>query len=312
MMTDAAPFHADLVPEAPEGGRAVWLRTADGVRLRAVIWPREGARGTVFILQGRSEYIEKYAPLAAELARAGLASVSLDWRGQGLSDRLSVRPMMGHVDRFADYQTDLGALLSTAEAEGLPRPFHLFSHSMGGAIALRALHGGFPAAQSVFSAPMWGIHFAPALVPVAWSVAVAAPPLRAGQRYVPTTGPKTYVAHAPFEGNTLTSDPAQYGLMRDQVLARPELGLGGPSITWLREALFECRALVRRPPPSARALTGLGGREQVVDPRPVRSVMGRWSGGELKVLPEARHELLMEREDLRRDFLQAALDRLAG
>jgi lysophospholipase len=310
-MTEA-PFFHDLVPDRPEQGRTAWLRTADGIRLRAVAWPVDGARGTVFILHGRSEYIEKYAPLAAEFARAGLASVTIDWRGQGLSDRHTRQPMMGHVAGFADYQTDLQALAAHATDLKLPKPWHVFSHSMGGAIALRALLSGFPAKTAVFSAPMWGISFAPGLRPVAWTLTYAAKPLRADQRFALSTGPTTYVATAPFAGNSLTRDETMFELMRRQVTTRPELALGGPSMGWLREALRECRALARSAPPDLPALTGLGLAERVVDPRPVHAVMARWQKGRLMLVPDAEHELVMERDSARRAFLDAALDRIAG
>ena len=60
-----APFHADLA-DGPPGGRAVWLRTADEVRIRAGLW-RGGDKGTVFLLPGRTEYIEKYGRAAGDL-----------------------------------------------------------------------------------------------------------------------------------------------------------------------------------------------------------------------------------------------------
>ena len=55
-MSGAAPFYAD-VADGPPGGRAVWLHAADGVRLRAGLWPLQGARGTVLLLPGRTEYV---------------------------------------------------------------------------------------------------------------------------------------------------------------------------------------------------------------------------------------------------------------
>jgi len=57
--------------EGPEGGYALWLTADDGVRLRAVHWPKEGARGTVLLMPGRTEYCEKYGRTASELAARG-------------------------------------------------------------------------------------------------------------------------------------------------------------------------------------------------------------------------------------------------
>ena len=84
---------------------------------------------------------------------------------------------MSDVSR--DYQRDVAAVMALARAEALARPpFHLVSHSMGGAIGLRALHDGLPVRAAVFSAPMWGIRMHPALRPLAWALATL---LRAGR-----------------------------------------------------------------------------------------------------------------------------------
>ena len=46
---------------APPGATEENVYTADGVRLRAVRWaPSGAARGTVSILGGRGEFVEKY------------------------------------------------------------------------------------------------------------------------------------------------------------------------------------------------------------------------------------------------------------
>lgn len=87
MQLDPAPLYTDIAP-GPEGGQAHWAETSDGKRIRLGHWPCAGARGTVLLFPGRTEYIEKYGLCAADFARRGLATMAIDWRGQGLSDRL--------------------------------------------------------------------------------------------------------------------------------------------------------------------------------------------------------------------------------
>ena len=70
----AAPFFADLA-DGPPGGRAVWLRTEDGVRIRVGLW-RGGEKGTVVLLPGRTEYIEKYGRAGLRVA-LGLEAVEV-------------------------------------------------------------------------------------------------------------------------------------------------------------------------------------------------------------------------------------------
>ena len=128
MLADA-PLHADLA-EGPPGGRAFWLTASDGVRIRIGHWPgAEGpAGGTVFMFPGRTEYVEKYGRLAGDLRARGFGTVAVDWRGQGLADRLLPDPLVGHVARFSDYQHDVRAVVAAAETLALPKPWFLLAH----------------------------------------------------------------------------------------------------------------------------------------------------------------------------------------
>ncbi|WP_127901494.1 alpha/beta fold hydrolase [Solirhodobacter olei] len=297
---EAAPLHAALA-DGPPGGAAYWLTTADRVRIRIGVWP-EGEKGTVLLFPGRTEYVEKYGRAAVDFRARGYATVVIDWRGQGLADRSLKDRNVGHVDHFSDFQKDVAAVLAAAGTLGLPRPFFLVSHSMGGAIALRSLIEGLPVAAAVFSAPMWGLLLAPATRPVAWVLAKASRTLGFSHRYAPSTGPVTYVASAPHADNVLTTDEPMWDYMKAQVTGAPDLALGGPSLNWLHEALDECRRLRALPSPAVPTLTALGSNERVVDAAPIHERMARWPGGRLEVVPGAEHEIMMERPETRDRF----------
>lgn len=290
--------------DAPSEARSLWWAAPDGVSLRVTLLAL-GERGTVLLFPGRTEYAEKYGPLAAWLRGRGFSVATVDWRGQGLSARLLPDAEVGHVAAFADYQRDVAALGEAADALGLPGPRHLLAHSMGGAIGLRALLEGLPVASAAFSAPMWGIVMATGLRPVARALSWASRPLGLGSRYAPGTGPARYVDAAPFEGNLLTNDREAYAWMRRQVTGHPELALGGPSLQWLHEALVEEVALFGRPSPAVPCLCGLGSEEGIVSATVIRERMGRWPGGRLLEVAGARHELMMEAGPMRDAFLGA-------
>ena len=303
-MTQApAPLFQD-VAGGPPGGAACWADTADGVRIRIGIWPAQATeRGTVLLFPGRTEYIEKYGALAGELARRGFGTLAVDWRGQGLAQRLLDDRRIGHVRRFRDYQHDVAAVLGVARAQGLAQPFHLLAHSMGGCIGLRAALDGLPVQSCAFTGPMWGIALSPAMRALARVMAAAAPPLGLGGRLTPNSAPENYVQVQGFNDNLLTTDPDMYAMMQDQLAAHPELGLGGPSLLWLREALGECRALARRPSPALPCITFLGGNERIVDSNAVRTRMAAWPGGTLDEIAGAEHEVLMETPAIRAHML---------
>ncbi len=302
---ETAPLFNDIA-EGPDGGRAFWTRTDDGVRLRLGHWPGHSDKGTVLLLPGRTEYIEKYGRAASELARRGYGTFSIDWRGQGLADRLNNDPMLGHVDDFAEYQRDVDALVSAARELGLPNPWFLIGHSMGGCIGLRALHRGVPVQAVAFSGPMWGIAMSPVMRPVAMLMASIMDKLGKGARYAPTTDGETYVLAAPFKDNQLTTDREMWDYMVRQARAHPELTLAGPSLSWFNAALKECAALVDMPPPATPAHSFLGGNERIVDPRPVHALMKRWPNGKLEIVPGAEHEIIMEKPQIRARFFAAA------
>lgn len=307
-MNEAAPFHHD-VAGGPEFARAIWARASDDLRLRLGIWP-EGTRGTVILMPGRTEFIEKYGLTAGRLHGLGYASIAIDWRGQGLSDRHMADRRIGDVADFEEYQRDAEVLLTTARTLGLPEPWHILAHSMGGCIALRALINGlqdrFPVRSAAFSAPMWGISIPLHERPSAWILAHWAVAFDRWQRVTPKTTLMNYVQVAPFKGNQLTSDSDMYDHLRNMTTHHPELALGGPSLRWLLRALQETRALSRLPSPSIPALTFIGSDERVVESSRIRRRMAKWPEGRLHRLLRARHELLMEKPAIR-DTIYAAL-----
>ena len=67
----------------PPGARVIPVPTADGLTLRAAIWEptTPETRGTVCLLQGRAEFIEKYFEVVGELLGSGFAVATFDWRG---------------------------------------------------------------------------------------------------------------------------------------------------------------------------------------------------------------------------------------
>ena len=293
-----APLYPDLA-EGPDAGAAHWLRTTDNHQIRVGHWVSDADRGTVLLFPGRTEYIEKYGRAAGEFRARGYATITVDWRGQGLSERMLPARATGHIDSFADYQKDVAAMLTHARDLGLPRPFYLVAHSMGGAIGLRALIEGLPVRAAMFSAPMWGIQMSATLRPAAWTMAVLARKLGFDGRMAPGQTVESYVSRMTLETNELTSDPEMFDYMIRQLTEAPDLGLGGPSLRWLYEALTEARRLARLTSPRTPCLTFLGGRESIVDPDRIAARMDRWPGGTLERIDGAKHEVMMEDPETR-------------
>lgn len=290
-----APLYDEL-DRVPQGGQAVWRTAADGTRIRTAVWHGSGDK-TVLIFPGRTEFIEKYGDVIARLLDRGYSVAIIDWRGQGLSDRHPNKRDMGWVKEFSEYQLDVAELLGTVKDAGLPDPYALIAHSMGGAIGLRALLDGLPVEKAIFSGPMWGIHVEPKMRIAAAIVAGIGPSLGFGEKFVPSGSGDYYTLTEPFEGNVLTNDRDQFDAMTRQLQAHPELGLGSPSIRWFSRARTETSALVSKAPAKHDCLCLLGTDEAIVSVPAIHTVMAKWPNGKLVEVPNAHHEVLMEGRD---------------
>ncbi|MGV6840206.1 MAG: alpha/beta hydrolase [Planktomarina sp.] len=289
-----APLYLDLA-DAPKSGKAHWVHANDGVRLRVAHWkPRGKAVGTILLAPGRTEVIEKYGRVIRQLTRRKLAVVTIDFRGQGLSDRLQPNRFIGHIGKFTDYQKDVDALRRYTDALDLPGPRFVIAHSMGGCIMLRALIEGLKVEKAVFAGPMWGIHLPPPVRALAWGVSILLgyTPLRG--KVAPGTTETAYLEVDPYETNPLTRHEPTHTYMRAQVRKVTDLATGGPSIAWVGEALREMRRLAAMPAPNVPALTFVGTAERIVDPKRIGAKMVQWPGGRMESIQGAKHEIMME------------------
>ena len=305
-----APFHAG-VADGPDGGRAYWLTTSDGVRIRIGVWSG-GAKGTVLLFPGRTEFIEKYGAAAKGFMERGFSTVAIDWRGQGLADRALENRLIGHVDEFSEYQKDIAAVLAALPELNLPDPTGLFAHSMGGCIGLRALMDGLPVDAAVFTGPMWGIALDPMRRSAGWALSTLSRSTSFEKLMAPGTSGQSYVLAQPFEDNMLTRDESMYEGMRRQLIEHPDLALGGPSFAWLNEALKECRALSLSPTPNVPAITFLGTNERIVDTKEIHDRMARWHNGELRMIEGGEHEVVMDLPDVQAQVYDAAVELFLG
>ena len=124
----------------PEGAVCGTVASSDGLKLRYAHWRPTGRRtlGTICLFQGRSECIEKYFETVSDLRRRGFAVATLDWRGQGGSDRRLRNRRKGHLDSFVEYDRDLDAFMEQVVLPDCPPPHYALAHSTGGLVCLRA------------------------------------------------------------------------------------------------------------------------------------------------------------------------------
>ena len=154
-MVKTAPIYGPVALEA----KAYFLPVEEGITLRVACWPVESSNKMVLLLNGRSESLEKYHETINRLTRRGYTVYSFDWRGQGLSSRISSDRRIGHIDTFQTYLNDLDKVVSFFGIDRFQGDRILIAHSMGGLLAGLFINKNinlFKAA--IFSAPMFKIN----------------------------------------------------------------------------------------------------------------------------------------------------------
>lgn len=299
------------IPENPVPSHSVsgMIETSDHRQIRFARW-RPTARknlGTVCVFTGRSECIEKYFEVIGDLRRRGFHVAIIDWRGQGGSDRALRNPRKGHVDHFSEYERDVEALMNEVVLPDCPPPYYALAHSMGGCVLLNiARQPGNWFDRIVLSAPMIDIvqrnkashAFAEVLNFIGF-----------GSAFVPG-GSSTATGATPFAGNPFTSDPARHERNNVIIQAKPELGLGAPTVGWFHAA-SEAMSKMHSPEYAYSVRTPVliiaAGADKVVSTLAIEELAMHMRNGKHLVIPGARHELLME-NDLIREMFWAAFD----
>jgi lysophospholipase len=288
----------------PDGVRLGYVTTPDRVKLRYAIWPKSAGphRGTVCLVQGRTEYIEKYFETIADFQARGFAVATFDWRGQGGSDRLIGNPHVGYVDRFDDYWTDLKTFHSEILLPDCPPPFYLVGHSMGGLASLYASTRDRMLFDRMFlSAPMvslQGLEYSlgtyGAVAEVLSFFGLGAVPLKRRADSRPS--------ERAFLDNPLTSDMLRYMRMVDTIRDDDGLYIGSPSFRWLATAM---RAMLEANHEDFAGrlqiplLVLAAARDTIVSTPALEQLGLRLRNGRHMVIAGAKHELFMETDQVR-------------
>jgi lysophospholipase len=302
----------------PGGAVVGELKSYDGTRLRFARWQSTRGRrlGTVCLLGGRGEYIEKYFEVVADLRRRGFAVAIMDWRGQGGSERKLANPRKGHVWDFAEYDKDLTRFMKEVVLPDCPPPYVALAHSMGGNILLRnAVRPGSWFERMVLTAPMIAFNDEKVGYPqrLARVYAEIGCLIGAGSAYV-RGGSDTAWEQTAFDGNPLTSDRERFQRNKAVIDRAPELGLGSPTIAWLRAAFRSTRTMQEPGYPGAVQVPLLmfaAGKDSIVSTRAIEDFGVCLKVGSQLLLPGSRHEILHECDAVRMRFW-AAFDAYLG
>jgi lysophospholipase len=297
----------------PDGLVAREVVTKDGIKLRAAQMPGKGGKGTVVVVCGRGDFIERYFETVTDLAVRGYGVAIFDFRDQGGSSRRLKTFYRDRIRRFSEYEADLTAVMNQLVLPDCQPPYFALGHSTGGHVVLRALKRRIWFERAVLTSPLLGLHrglWPKMLVRVLPTLMTA---LGLGSMFVPGQ-PRRPLGVEDFPGNKLTRDKRRF-LRSTEILTRePRLGLGGATFGWVAAALDSLRDLNSLRKPGALRIPVLiiaAERDRIVDPAAARQFAQTSERIAFVSIADARHDLLSEVDEVREQVL-AAFDSFIG
>jgi len=284
---------------------------AVGADLRAARFaaaPDVPSRGVCVLLNGQTEFIEKYFEVIDELRGRGFAVATMDWRGQGSSTRFTKDSRKSFIGDFSEYDQDLDTLMNwivTPMLGANEKPVAL-AHSMGAHNLLRGLvkhPGRFKAC--VLSAPMIAISFRGQREFLVR--AVTAFQVWRGRRADWVWGMQARDPHQmSFATQMVTSDPQRFE--RTQILLRehPDLRLAGATWGWLAAAIASMDWLRGQAASITTPVLVVGaGKDRICITQAAKAFAQAAPHADYVELRDAEHEILMERNPIRAEFWKA-------
>ena len=326
----------------PDGAVTGMITTPDGTELRYAHWGSVGGRrrGTVTLLQGRAEFIEKYFETIQDLRGRGFAVITFDWRGQGGSQRYLRNRAKGHISGFRQYRQDLETVLKKVSLTEYPGPHFALAHSTGASILLSdSARLRTMLDRAVLISPLMGLadfnlkKTRPGLYRLIKFLSFGRYPKPEVTRYTP--GARNFLERIafplaaifswiglarafipggsrnfliPFSENRQTSDHDRFARFNAVLVAAPQLGVGSPTIGWLHSAA-RCMLSFRRRDAGQKVMLPCliiaAGNDRIVSTRATEEFASRCRATGYIEIAGSEHELLTEANVYRDQFWTA-------
>lgn len=294
--------------EEPAGFAWGHFKDKGGHTIRyGVAKPAGPPKGTIVLTGGFRETTEKYFEVINDLTDRGFTVWSMDWHGQGGSDRfIKDHPQRMYSEGYEEHIETLHQFATQVVQKGA-EPLVLMAHSMGGHLALRYLkehEGVFDSA--VLTSPMCDI-FTPGFPRSVVGMLIKGAEMGnfLGD-YVPMAGDWD-AKKAAFEGNKVTSDRVRHDVVEEIYKKNPSLKMGEATYGWVKHTLASIEVLrkedylksIKTP-----ILMGIAGADQVVRKEASERAAGLMPNCTRVDVPAAMHEIWMERDELRQPWLE--------
>lgn len=298
-------YYQTVYPFYLENGHEHTLKGSKAnISCRYFIHPNTKAK--IIIVNGYNESYLKYAEVIFDLYKKNFSIYTYDHRGQGFSDKFPNQKNRGFLNDFNELVDDLEIFFKFVQNHDKQQDIFMLAHSMGGAVATLATgRQKILPKKLALSAPMMGIKLSPLPIleyPIYLSTVLFS---KLGLAHTFAFGQSDCFPLIPFEKNVVTHSKARYQIWQEHIRTTPQVQLGGPTFQWVKESIKASR--------EARAITNPGNqipilllqaeKEDLVLNNAHEIFVHNWHNAQLKVISNAKHEILMEIDSIRNTVL---------
>tara|TARA_B100001989_G_scaffold250742_3_gene228419 strand:- start:978 stop:1979 length:1002 start_codon:yes stop_codon:yes gene_type:complete len=298
----------------PKGWRWHHFQREQGRKIRfGSVFPDSIPDAVIVCLQGVREFSEKYFEVARWCLDNNFAFWIMDWAGQGKSTRyIPSNPQKRHNGDFQKDVDDLHYFIleyikhSSVHPDKGRIPMAMLGHSMGAHIGLRFLHD-YPEffECAAFSAPMAGLKVFENTPSKLASCATSICNTLMGKSYIPHG--QDWINELPLADKTLTADPVRSLIHNQWCKAEESLRCGDVTFGWVHQAHKSCLKLQKKTFHGAiktPCIFGIPAHEHLVDNNISLKIAKNMQNTTVHNYPESYHEVLMEKDAIRDDFLE--------
>jgi len=277
------------------------LTLRDGYEINHRYYENPNAKGSIVIIQGRTETTFKYAEQIYDFYHMGYSVYVFDSRGQGYSKHLvEGHPTFGHIENFNDYVDDLREYLDKVVLNRKKGKLLAYCHSMGAAVgALFELK--YPGAFDgyVWQSPMFEINTRPFPYWAARMIVGTMDLFGRGTSLPPLQ--KDF--HEDEKNNVTSSEVRRNYVFKQRIKERSAL-IGPATAGWANQALIATRVIANHSNQlRAPVLVLEAGKDEYVNSEGIKKVCQKAQSCQKIVFEAGMHELYLENDSIRRKLL---------
>lgn len=267
-------------------------------------------KGSIVILHGFSECIEKYTELIYYFTKEKYNVFIMEHRGHGRSGRLSkFDKTQIIVEDFEFYVKDVKTFIDKIIYKKYNENLYLFTHSMGGAIGTMFIEK-YPNYfdKAILSSPMFNI--AIGNIPIFLAKIIVKIALLIGK------GDNFIFGNTPYESIydfniASTSNEWRYSYCHKEILNNEELQRGGGSFKWLYESLLAITYIFKKENIKNIKIPVLifeAGKDELVGKNISKKFKKKCKSCRVITFKKAQHEIYSENNDILERYVDCIFD----